>query len=756
MSRGDVRRHFLYNLPAPVLWEFCRVMDGLSDLDWTRFGEPEPDMGSFLRLGKSKLVLAAFPPAHCRLTVPGADVVNPGHDRSASEVLGDQVNVRLAERKERRTDYVMSQWANRNGCVGELLDLLEHHQLLHPRDVILSWALSLKASPLAPPPVILSHFEKSVVAPHTMTTHTISTTVDERALPRPAPPPSSLQSGQPRTLQGPPVVSCGDAGYGVMCWSYEEVHAGTKGFSPALQVGEGGFGVVYRASLRNTDCAVKRLKQDCMLDLTVVTESFNTEVEKLSKLRHPNIVDLLGFCQGPSVCLIYSYMENRSLEDKLHNVSFALAWNLRVRIVHEASAALQFLHSPPDGHKSVIHGDVKSSNILLDRHLVAKLADFGLARFVSTNSSCHLSSKTTTVGRTSTVRGTLAYLPEEYVRNGQLGTAVDVYSFGVVLLEVLTGRRALEKDRKSGDIYLKDLVQEVQEGLTDSYAAAWSKQLDRRLITGGATELGGSMQMAALACRCLDRKWKKRPAMTEVYNKLQDINDLVRKSDLLAPHCVPPGSCDFSDSSVEVVTQCLSKLGPLEDTYQPPLGCLPLPPSFSNTSFHSSIPTPPLPPQYSSLPPHPSSLHAPSSTSLPPLTSSLHASSSSFDGPCETDESRGFSQYDLSGGSQFNCMLSSYTRDQYHNQPGPTNSQSKKLSEDQYNFHDRMGSGLSHRPPSSPQIGPRLGPVVPEIFSPPGPLQSLCPQTSDGVRSRKEIRGPEESDELEFLAATNT
>ncbi|XP_061549632.1 interleukin-1 receptor-associated kinase 1 isoform X2 [Phycodurus eques] len=712
MSRGDVRRHFLYNLPAPVLWEFCRIMDGLSDLDWTRF---------------------------------------------ASEVLGDQLNVRLAERKERRTDYVMSQWANRNGCVGELLDLLEHHQLLHPRDVILRWALSLKASPLAPPPVILSHFDppaKSVVAPHTMT---ISTTVDERALPRPAPPPSSLQSGQPRTLQGPPVISCGDAGYGVMCWSYEEVHAGTKGFSPALQVGEGGFGVVYRASLRNTDCAVKKLKQDCMVDLTVVTESFNTEVEKLSKLRHPNIVDLLGFCQGPSVCLIYSYMENRSLEDNLHNVSFALAWNLRVRIVHEASAALQFLHSPPDGHKSVIHGDVKSSNILLDRHLVAKLADFGLARFVSTNSSCHLSSKTTTVGRTSTVRGTLAYLPEEYVRNGQLGTAVDVYSFGVVLLEVLTGRRALEKDRKSGDIYLKDVVQEVQEGLTDSYAAAWSKQLDRRLITGGSTELGGSMQMAALACRCLDRKWKKRPAMTEVYNKLQDINDLVRKSDLLAPHCVPPGSCDFSDSSVEVVTQCLSKLGPREDTYQPPLGCLPLPPSFSNTSFHSSVPTPPLPAQYSSLPPHPSSLHAPSSTSLPPLTSSLHAPSSSFDGPCETDESRGFSQYDLSSGCQFNSkMLSPYTRDQYHNQPGPTNSQSKKLSEDQYNFHDRMGSGLSHRPPSSPQIGPRLGPVVPEIFSPPGPLQSLCPQTSDGVRSRKEIRGPEESDELEYLAATNT
>ncbi|XP_061661951.1 interleukin-1 receptor-associated kinase 1 isoform X1 [Syngnathoides biaculeatus] len=700
MSR-DLRRHFLYNLPAPVHWEFCRIMDGLSDLAWTRF---------------------------------------------ASEVLGDQVNVRLAERKERRTDYVMRQWANRNGCVGELLDLLEHQQLLHPRDVILSCAVSLKASPLAPPPVILSHFDPPTksVAPHAMTTHAIHSTVDERTLPRPASPPSSLQSGQPRTLQGSPVVPYDVTGYGVMCWSYEEVHAGTKGFSPALQIGEGGFGVVYRASLRNTDCAVKRLKEDCMTDLTVLMEGFNTEMEKLSKLRHPNIVDLLGVCQGPSVCLIYSYMENQSLEDKLHSVSFELTWNMRVRIVREASAALQFLHSPPDGHKSVIHGDVKSSNILLDRHLVAKLADFGLARFVSTNSSCHLSSKTTTVGRTSMVRGTLAYLPEEYVRNGQLGTAVDVYSFGVVLLEVLTGRRALEKNRKSGDIYLKDVVQEVQEGLTDSYAAAWREQLDQRLIIGGASDIAGTMQMVALACRCLDKKGKKRPAMTEVFSKLQDINYLVRKNDQLAPHCVPPGSCDFSDNSVEVVTQCLSKLEPLEDTYQQPSGCLTLPPSLSNSRFHSSIPTPPLSAQYSSLPPHPSSLHAPSS--FPLLTYYFHAPSSSFDNPCEIDESRGFSQNDLSAGSQFNSkMLSSYNTDQYHNLPETTKSHDRELSDYQSSFQESLRAGVSHRPLRGP-----------EILSPQGGLQSLCPETSDDVRAPKEFRGPEESDELEYLAATNT
>nr|XP_057939978.1 interleukin-1 receptor-associated kinase 1 isoform X2 [Doryrhamphus excisus] len=700
MSRGDARLQFLYQLPPSVLWEFCRVMDGLSDWDWTRF---------------------------------------------ASEVLVDQVSVRLAERQERRTDYVMSQWGNRNGRVGELLDLLEHLQLLHPRDIILAWSSSLTPSPLPPPvpaaphrpspPLTLSCFDpppKSVAVLPTLNTHITKDKggVGGVSLPIPAPPPSSLQSSRPVPPQGPTVVACGDGGCGVMCWSYEEVHAGTEGFSPALQVGEGGFGVVYRASLRNTDCAVKRLKEDCLQDFAVLKESFNTEVEKLSKFRHPNIVDLLGFCEGPrGVCLIYSYMENRSLEDQLHSVCGALTWSQRVRVVVEASTALQFLHYPPEGHNAVIHGDVKSSNILLDRHLVAKLADFGLARFVYPGSSRRSVSKTRSVGYTSTVRGTLAYLPEEYVRNGQLGTTVDVYSFGVVLLEVLTGRRALEKDKKSGDIYLKDLVQELQEGPDVSCAAAWRQQLDKRLIKGGATEPAGSMQMAVLACECLDRKCKKRPVMTEVFDKLQDIQKLVRNSDInLLPS--PPHS---SDGSVEVLSQQFSSLGPLEDTYKPHLSLTP-----ALSSFSSSSPCTPL----SSMPLPSSSLHPPSS--------------SSFEGPCETDESRGFSQYDISTGSHRRSRtLSPPTRDQYHSQTRSTESWSREPSEDQYDIHVRPNrTSLS---PSPPQKGVAPGPgsrgqTIEECFSPVGSLQSVCPQSSNAVRPCEASRCPEESDELDYLA----
>ncbi|MED6249603.1 hypothetical protein ATANTOWER_016848, partial [Ataeniobius toweri] len=100
---------------------------------------------------------------------------------------------------------------------------------------------------------------------------------------------------------------------------------------------------------------------DCQMDWTLLRKSFQTEVENLSKFRHPNIVDLLGFSEGGGglMCLIYSYMENQSLEDQLHNACMVLSWPLRISIVEGAAAALQFLHCPPSGQEPLIHGDVK-------------------------------------------------------------------------------------------------------------------------------------------------------------------------------------------------------------------------------------------------------------------------------------------------------------------------------------------------------------------------------------------------------------
>ncbi|XP_028296881.1 interleukin-1 receptor-associated kinase 1-like [Gouania willdenowi] len=312
---------FLYDLPPSVRWRFCRVMDGLSDLDWTRF---------------------------------------------ASEVLSDQTDVQLAERRERRTDWVMVHLENRNRTVGYLSNVLERLHLFRPRDIILTSPPNQTPSfpqlpPTDPPPKrpeALPTFSCLSTAVH-------SEVGGAKALPGPGPPPSCLLSAVVQdevindiTSSAPEPLISGVA----LQWPFEEVHSGTEGFSSTLQVGEGGFGVVYRASLRNVQCAVKRLRrpdqsEDCLLDWSRLRESFRTEVEKLSKFRHPNIVDLMGFSEGcGEMCLIYSFMDHRSLEHQLHNECVSLSWPQRIRIVEEASAALQFLHSSPE---EVIHGDVK-------------------------------------------------------------------------------------------------------------------------------------------------------------------------------------------------------------------------------------------------------------------------------------------------------------------------------------------------------------------------------------------------------------
>ncbi|XP_023189825.1 interleukin-1 receptor-associated kinase 1 isoform X1 [Xiphophorus maculatus] len=783
MSEGDPRTYFLFQLPSSVHCEFCRVMDGLLDLDWTRF---------------------------------------------ASEILRDQTAVRLAYRREQRTDWVMNNWGNRNGRVGELVDLLESLQLFRPRDIILSWMQNLSCPPPLPPALPPPPYEPSAA-------QSTAECPDRKPLPGPAPPPINLFSENHRPpprlpaatddVMPPSPSPCG-AITTIICWTYEEVHAGTRGFSPSLQVGEGGFGVVYRATLSNMDCAVKRLRQDGQMDWTLLRKSFQTEVENLSKFRHPNIVDLLGFSEGEGglMCLIYSYMQNRSLEDQLQNVTrlhaasmlpsvwmqgdcafmvmwtktacfdwvtvrvvvscqdalcvpvvamfvllqvcfhlvqsyacifqaLGLSWPDRVSIIEGAAAALQFLHRPPSRQEPLIHGDVKSSNILLDQHLVPKLSDFGLARYVPQNSA-GCSTQTASVGKTTTVRGTLAYLPDEYVRRGELCTAVDVYSYGVVLLEVLTGRRALEQDERTGDRFLRDLVEEVDDGKKGSAPDAWRRHLDQRLTAGGAAEPEGYLQVAALARKCLNRQRKKRPAMTEVFCHLKDLCCVVRKnsSSSSAPRLPqqpyhsfpkPPRSLD---SCVKAISQQLSRLGPSEQTC--PSSQYDSSSSSSSSSFGALAPPHPLQSCLGSV--------SPSSSPCPSLA-----------GPCETDESRGFSQYDF----QFRSNGTS-CRTQSQNPAGSAESQLTQPSvptEDLYNF------------PSSPSSG--AGPAA-AGFSPARSLQSttaglsvlvnpskqrLLEQKSRyeagwirtpellslddlyGGRSAADLRGPEESDELEYL-----
>ncbi|CAH6779876.1 Irak1 [Phodopus roborovskii] len=409
-------QHFLYEVPPWVMCRFYKVMDALEPADWCQF---------------------------------------------AALIVRDQTELRLCERAEQRTATVLWPWINRNARVADLVHILTHLQLLRARDIITAWhppAPILPPSTAATRPSSISTGSKAKVWSPEKLQSSASTFLspafpgsqsysEPELLPVPIPTslrpplpssapsfdkpsPQSSESGLQRTHSSP------------FCWPFCEISKGTCNFSEELRIGEGGFGCVYRAVMRNTTYAVKRLKEEADLEWTVVKQSFVTEVEQLSRFRHPNIVDFAGYCaESGFYCLVYGFLPNGSLEDRLHLQNQAcstLSWPQRLDILLGTARAIQFLHQDSP---SLIHGDIKSSNVLLDERLMPKLGDFGLARF--SRFSGANPSQSSTVARTCTVRGTLAYLPEEYIKTGRLAVDTDTFSFGVVILETLAGQRAV-------------------------------------------------------------------------------------------------------------------------------------------------------------------------------------------------------------------------------------------------------------------------------------------------------------------------
>ncbi|KAJ1700943.1 hypothetical protein LUZ63_000722 [Rhynchospora breviuscula] len=159
---------------------------------------------------------------------------------------------------------------------------------------------------------------------------------------------------------------------------------------------------------------------------------FEQEVAILSKMRHPNLVTLIGTCSENSA-LIYEYLPNGSLEDRLscQGSTPPLTWQVRTRIIGEICRALLFLHSNPN---PIVHGDLTLANILLDGNLVSKLSDFGISRLLTETET------NTLVYRTKYLRGTFAYMDPEFLRSGEITVKSDVYSFGIIILQLLTGK----------------------------------------------------------------------------------------------------------------------------------------------------------------------------------------------------------------------------------------------------------------------------------------------------------------------------
>lgn len=239
------------------------------------------------------------------------------------------------------------------------------------------------------------------------------------------------------------------------------------------------------------------------------------EVSFLGVVNHPNLVKLVGYCadddeRGMQRLLVYELMSNKSLEDHLVGrvMSVSLPWITRLKIAQDAAQGLAYLHEQMDFQ--LIFRDFKSSNILLDERFSAKLSDFGLARQGPPEGLGHVS---------TSVVGTVGYAAPEYVQTGKLTAKSDVWSFGVVLYELITGRRAVDRNRPRGE---QKLLEWVKPYVSDS--KKFHVIVDPRL-QGQYYCIKSVQRVAALANKCLMKQPKSRPRMSEVVSLLGSIID---------------------------------------------------------------------------------------------------------------------------------------------------------------------------------------------------------------------------------------
>ncbi|KAG1365378.1 calcium/calmodulin-regulated receptor-like kinase 1 [Cocos nucifera] len=278
---------------------------------------------------------------------------------------------------------------------------------------------------------------------------------------------------------------------GILKYCYKDLQKATSDFTTLL--GQGAFGPVYKAQMSTGETvAVKVLATNSKQG----EKEFQTEVLLLGRLHHRNLVNLVGYCSEKGQhMLIYEYMTNGSLASHLYGEKHeALIWYWRINIALDVARGLEYLH---DGAvPSVVHRDIKSSNILLDRSMRARVADFGLSReeMVSHHAS--------------NIRGTYGYLDPEYVSSKSFTKKSDVYSYGILLFELITGRNPQQ-----------GLMEYVELAAIDAEGkVGWEEIADSRL--DGIFDVQELNKVAALAYKCISRISRKRPSMRDLVQAL--------------------------------------------------------------------------------------------------------------------------------------------------------------------------------------------------------------------------------------------
>ncbi|KAL3723631.1 hypothetical protein ACJRO7_035753 [Eucalyptus globulus] len=304
-------------------------------------------------------------------------------------------------------------------------------------------------------------------------------------------------------------------------FSFSDLKSATKNFKSDNLLGEGGFGKVYKGWVDEKTLAPSKMGSGMIVAIKKLNpesvqgfDQWQSEVNFLGRLSHPNLVKLLGYCwEEKELLLVYEYIPKGSLENHLFRRNPAvepLSWDSRLKIAIGAARGLSFLHS---SEKKIIYRDFKASNILLDWHNNAKIADFGLAKLGPSSGESHV---------TTRIMGTYGYAAPEYIATGHLYVKSDVYGFGVVLLELLTGLRALDAKRPSGQQNLVDWTKPIL-----SQRGKLKNIIDHRMED--QYPFKAVLQTAQLTLKCLAAEPRHRPCMAEVVETLERIESIKDK-----------------------------------------------------------------------------------------------------------------------------------------------------------------------------------------------------------------------------------
>ncbi|XP_026856871.2 interleukin-1 receptor-associated kinase 4 isoform X1 [Electrophorus electricus] len=395
---------------------------------------------------------------------------------------------RLVAQGKSPTVELLFDWGTTDSTVGELFEILNRHKLFAPARILLPDIVTNCTNWRAETDLPTAYCKNE--------TQPLTTVAVEREAPSTAPDSSTgPEENREPTDEGFYTFTFHELTQITKSWDDRPVSAGGS------RLGEGGFGTVFKGLLNSTPVAVKKLNLVDDMSPEDLKTQFIQEIQTLKRLQHKNLVNMVGYSSdGQHSCLVYAYMSNGSLLDRLACLegSTALPWQVRCAVALGTARGLEYLH-----HQNHIHRDVKSGNILLDEDFIPKISDFGLTR-ASSKRSC-----TTVI--TERIVGTTAYMAPEALR-GEITPKSDVFSFGVVLLEILSGLPPVDENRDP------KLLMEMKDEIDDEEITL-QEFIDNKME---GWDMDCVEKMYSVASRCLSERKNRRPLLKEVLTELED------------------------------------------------------------------------------------------------------------------------------------------------------------------------------------------------------------------------------------------